>query len=525
MNYENELCEYFGKIFYFSLKKAGNEQDASDLASDICYEIVASLHRGKKPENFDAWLWAVARNRYAKWAKKKYYGAPEQIDIFEYADMLSDDTDVESDVILREDISLIRRELAFVRSDYRKILVAHYIEEKSVSVIAKEFGLPEGTVKTRLQNSRKLLKEGMNMARQFGQRSFNPEDIDFSSSGNQPTGLPWDAIGRKIPRNILCAANNNPSTTEDLSMELGISVPYMEEEVSLLCDAELLKKLDDGKYLTNFFIAPRECQTEIKELCNRFAEQNAHAIWELGKKALDIAKSNGYESKAVSDMYAQTYFTFLCEQMLLLEQFEVGIYFKFNRKDGGNWGIIGFESGAKSRIKGISFSNNNCTTDKVSAGGFFQNTSGAFGKNIYRCCTPDSAALMTIKALCETGGDISRFSESDANMTSYLVKNGFFKKTDDGKYVPALMVLRYDTLEKVKNGLKELPDYKEISLQYGAVVKSATEILKKYSMPQFEADFDYYVAMLVGARAPMARIIKDDGLCTEDCGQFLAFVY
>ena len=103
---------------------------------------------------------SIAKNQYAKWAKERYF-SPEadSVDLTDVQDVLQSGDNPERDVILSEDMSLLRRELAFIRSDYRNILIAHYFEEKSVSVIAKEFHLPLGTVKTKLQNSRKKLKE------------------------------------------------------------------------------------------------------------------------------------------------------------------------------------------------------------------------------------------------------------------------------------------------------------------------------------------------------------------------------
>ena len=176
---ERYAKEYLGKVFYFCLKKTGSDADADELSSDIGFEVVSSLSRGATPENFDAWVWTIARRRWAKFAAKKYYKTPEQLDISEQEDKLVADDDVERDVILSEDLALLRRELAFVRGDYRKILVAHYVDEMGVKSISEMLGIPVGTVKTRLQNSRKILKEGMNMARTFGQRSYKPEDISF----------------------------------------------------------------------------------------------------------------------------------------------------------------------------------------------------------------------------------------------------------------------------------------------------------------------------------------------------------
>lgn len=100
------------------------------------------------------------------------------------------------------------------------------------------------------------------MAREFGAKSFNPETVSFISSGSQPSGLPWKMLNRKLPKNILLAASDNPSTIEELSIELGIAVPYMEEEVERLVDATLLKKTGD-RYVTDFFIMDKDTQLAI----------------------------------------------------------------------------------------------------------------------------------------------------------------------------------------------------------------------------------------------------------------------
>ena len=74
MNLTEHFCEeYLTKIFYFCLKKTGNEADAGDLSGIISLEILNSLSRGTKVNNFNAWVWSIARNCYAKWAIEKFY--------------------------------------------------------------------------------------------------------------------------------------------------------------------------------------------------------------------------------------------------------------------------------------------------------------------------------------------------------------------------------------------------------------------------------------------------------------------
>ena len=350
--------EYLGKVFYFCLKKTGNEQEAAELSGEISLEVVQALVRGKEPEHFDAWLWTVVRNCWAKWAAKRYYPAYEQVDIQDYEETLASDKSVEDDIIYSEELECIRRGLAFIRADYRNILVAHYFEEKSVSEISRQFGIPLGTVKTKLQSSRKILKEGMDMVKQFGTRSFQPETVRFHSSGNQPSGLPFSAVSRKLPVNILCEANNNASTIEELSLELGIAMPYMEEEVELLEKSELLRRLDNGKYITNFFISPKECQNEVNEMSCRFAEKNYKVVWDMAGKVLEWGRKQGILGGIFSDADAQAYFAFFIEQQMENEELPQGVFIKFKRNDGGNWGFIGKEQGASCRLPKKYFGNN-----------------------------------------------------------------------------------------------------------------------------------------------------------------------
>ena len=63
---------YMESLFYFCLKKTGNTVEAEDLTHDTALHILTALQRGVIPAHFSAWVWQIARNRYAAWAAKKY---------------------------------------------------------------------------------------------------------------------------------------------------------------------------------------------------------------------------------------------------------------------------------------------------------------------------------------------------------------------------------------------------------------------------------------------------------------------
>ncbi len=517
--------QYLGKVFYFCLKKTGNEQDAADLAGEIGLEVVQALSEGKKPEKFAPWLWGIARNRWARWAAKRYYG-PSQLDLQEYEELLPSDMCVEEDMIRWEELGQIRRELAFIRADYREILVAHYFEEKSVSEISRQFCIPPGTVKTRLQSSRKLLKEGMNMARQFGTRSFQPGNIYFIASGGQPTGLPWTAVERKIPINILCEANNNPSTVEELSMELGIAMPYMEEEVKLLEDSELLRKLDNGRYLTSFFISPLECQNEVNELSCRFAEEHCEAIWSLAGKALEKGREYEILNGTISEMDARAFFAFYIEQQLEIETLPPGIFSKFKRRDGGSWGFIGKEPGAVWRLSPMFFNNNgNGSGEGASHIGWsgYQSERPDYGRRLYIRDVPDLDSLTTLKKIAEGGA--ASLSAGDRQILACLLEEGFCVKAEDGEIRVAALIFRNDSIEEIKEYFSALTEYRKMKEEMYHYTEEIKKVIARYSVPYLKEDFDYYVGMSMEIRSIVAMLWKERGFYTWGNAQFSALYF
>ena len=70
---------YMEKIFYFSLKKTGDPHEAEELTSDISLNVLSALHNGTVPQNFSAWVWQIARNRYCFWAEQKHRHTENQI--------------------------------------------------------------------------------------------------------------------------------------------------------------------------------------------------------------------------------------------------------------------------------------------------------------------------------------------------------------------------------------------------------------------------------------------------------------
>lgn len=350
--------QYMEKIFYFCLKKTGNISEAEDLSSDISLCVFTELRKGTLPSEFSAWVWRIVRNRYSVWADKKHKKSISVTgaDINDLE--LSDGVFIENDYIHAEDLALLRRELAFISSDYREVVVAYYTEDRSVKEIAQSLNLPKGTVMSKLFRARNILKEGISMARQFGKMSYKPENIGFIMNGiTGKYGEPWTIFTHKLCKNLLLAAYRTPSTAEELAVELGVALPYMEDELEKLVAATLLRKKGD-RYEKNIFIVSAEAQESIYSNLRKVAPEFTKAVIRLLEFEAKCDAENGAYWNMGFQAYEDTKWAMLMKmvdrvnfgilreykkQIKELPQSDIGRWGHTIRPNNGEWDLLGLE--------------------------------------------------------------------------------------------------------------------------------------------------------------------------------------
>ncbi len=480
--------QYMEKIFYFCLKRTGNLSDAEDLTSDISLNVIQQLRNEISIQNFSAYIWKIARNRYSVWVdnKHKKSGLFLNSDISDFE--LSAENNIENEYVKSEELSLLRRELAFISTEYRNILVAFYIENCSINQIATKLGLTNEAVKMRLFRVRNILKEGMSMAREFGKKSYNPEDIEFLASGNQPTGLPWKAVERKIPKNILIQADNNPSTIEELSMELGISAPYMEEEVELLEKATLLKRIGN-KYVTNFFIESKECQIEVYNVLKKLSKEKSDLINKITNEILDDIKAYNIVRNGMSDNDIKWWLYIHIADFLIVEAVDdPQIHSPEVRENGENWGFVGYE-----KIE---------LPEKLAVG-HNGNGNGAimfwsYKINDYGMCNrvgemtyPQTILLADIIA---NNRNIKSLTKSEKDIWDKI--NGRFAHNDENGYViPDILVFENKVMQKIDKIIKNHNLFNKALIISKTQFENIITILSNNSSKILEKQLTYCAAM------------------------------
>ena len=273
------LSENLTAIYGYAFSKLYDKEKVNDLASEIVYEIIVSARNLQNEEAFWGFAWKIAENTFRRFIRRTEL-ATQTVELTEenigVYDLSPEKVYIQKE-IENEEIFLLRRELSLLKKTHREVSVAYYVDNKSCSQIATEQNISVEMVKYHLFKTRKLLKEGIDMTRTLGEKSYNPGTfkLDFWGDQNKYDGL----FKRKLPGSIVLAAYYEPMTAEALSMELGVSMPYLEEEIEVLEAAGVLKKICN-KYQTNIVIITDAYEKEFVRNTSAVYMKIANSVYE-----------------------------------------------------------------------------------------------------------------------------------------------------------------------------------------------------------------------------------------------------
>ncbi len=492
-----ELVALTGPLFYFFLRRTGDADAAHDLAQEV---LLAALTSQRPIQHLHGWVWQVARNRYAAWADEKRR-APSSVE-----EDAADAANMEDDLIRREDMALLRRELAFIRREHRELIVAHYLRDEPIRVIAQRLQVPEGTVKARLHRVREKLREGMNMSRTFGKRSYTPETMDFVTSGSQPTDLPDRAMKRKLPINILLEASENPSTMEELSMALGVATPYMEEEVRLLTEATLLKQVGE-KYVTDFYIMDGESQRLLRRTLRENAHAHTEAVTAIARDVLPLLQgmcphlpANDLLWWLLPHVHEEALFSYP-DYVSDLPERPCG--------PDETWGIVGFEKVAPDWqpcflgrcANGLPGRGQRCLYN-------YDHPNEAMWQ---RAGVPDGNQTMLLIALVTGERPLSALT--DAERAVWATLDGVYAHESEDRAVPDLILLTEDQLAELNAAIRRHAAYAALQAAVDADFTRIRDLLAGRSSPILHDQLNYVTSHeVVNARMMVLNDCLADGL-------------
>lgn len=420
----NKKIEEVSKsVLSYCMARTANSQDAEDLAQDILLEIMKSAQNLRNDEAFYGFMWSVAGNVYKQWLRKNSRGKSVELNDIDAVEQFDfEKLDKESD------ICKLRRELSFLSEKYRKATVLYYIENKSCAQISEELSVSENMVKYLLFKSRKILKEGMNMERIYGEQSYNPKGLEIQFLGNGNNRY-WQLAQRIVPQNILFACYNDKLTAEQISLEIGVSLPYIEEDIRILAEHELLLK-EGNKYYTNILIFTSELSSEIDRKTSATKEKIAEKVKAAVVENEEKIRAIGFNGCDMSSNAYKWQISSLLLYNAAVERLEKNIKLTLPvDKFGTECLVWGIEKGCNSifnsdYVFGIS-------TVSGNKDGFirFMDFEKISGDLVHSYFSNSNINVF----LDIAGGKTSGFGENDSALVAELVKRGYVIN-NDGKF-------------------------------------------------------------------------------------------
>ena len=152
------VARYRRRVFHIAWKFTGRHAEAEDLTQEIFLKVFKSLDRFHRDADFGTWLSSVARNycidRYRA-GKREREVVVEDLLAFDLAPAASGNPyrELES----RDRTSFVRRGLDQLPDKLREAVVLRDLVGLTYQEMADRLGLPEGTVKSRINRGREEL--------------------------------------------------------------------------------------------------------------------------------------------------------------------------------------------------------------------------------------------------------------------------------------------------------------------------------------------------------------------------------
>ena len=142
---------YVSSIVHSLIGQAMSQADIEEVTADV----FLSLWEGRekvRPGKLRPWLSAVARHRALNRLRQRHMELPFEEDI-----LVINSPDPESECSEKELAQIVRRAVDSLPYPEREIFLRHYYYGQKVKDIARQLGINESTVKTKLRRGREAL--------------------------------------------------------------------------------------------------------------------------------------------------------------------------------------------------------------------------------------------------------------------------------------------------------------------------------------------------------------------------------
>ena len=160
-SFEQLIEQHQAKVFNIALGIMGNRQDAEDAAQIAFIKIYRAIGDFKSQSKFSTWVYRITVNVCMdEVRKKKRHGSVSDEEIGD-AFFADDSSSPEAQSLKSEQSEELKKAIASLKPEHRKMIVLRDINGFSYEEIAKITRLSAGTVKSRINRARAHLKDAL----------------------------------------------------------------------------------------------------------------------------------------------------------------------------------------------------------------------------------------------------------------------------------------------------------------------------------------------------------------------------
>ncbi|MDR1790387.1 MAG: sigma-70 family RNA polymerase sigma factor [Propionibacteriaceae bacterium] len=167
IRFEREALVYLNRLYGMALRLTRNPTDAEDLVQDAMLKAYAAFHQYQPGTNLKAWLYRILTNTFIdKYQKAKRQPAIAQSETIEDWQLASAESHTSTGLKSAEAVALenipdatIAAAMSELGEDYRTAVYLADVDGFSYKEIAEIMGTPIGTVMSRLNRGRRILRD------------------------------------------------------------------------------------------------------------------------------------------------------------------------------------------------------------------------------------------------------------------------------------------------------------------------------------------------------------------------------
>lgn len=523
--------EFLDKIYQFSYRRCNTSHEAEDLCSEIIVAVISAVHNQENIENFYAFIWTVARRVYADYAetrnRKLLTLNIENSDLIPYAIENEIDNLIE-EAFEQEEIKKIFAEITFLSKAYREVMVMYYIDELKIKDIAINLNISETTVKQRLFSARNTVRKEVK-AMNNRNLSLKPIQLAISGTGNPCGNDPKSKTERSFSQNLIYLCKDKPKSAKELSEELCVPMPYVEEELEIQCHGEngeygMLRKLDNGKYTINVLVV----DYEEYDAANNIYEKHLPEICSMLKKNIDYNRdkilnfpylsSQDNISFILWSLISRTFWNFEGDITDIIKQKYFSDIVTSNRPFSS--AAIAFRANNEDNIPRFDFYGSD-GIDATSVGGY-RNVfiSNIYGKRIdkhFHCghnFSHDPKLIMLLKTI--GGLHIDKLNDSEKEIAAKTIECGYIRKVGDILEPKIIVIDKKHDMDffSLSNRLHDnMNDIKE------NIAAELAAFMKKHIPNHLICEYQIYIQLIAGIRIlsrTIEELIKENILSTPE---------